>query len=639
MQPRLEELGQHEDEPVTNEPRSGLDQPDANQQIPTSKPMEAQENTADARFTREEMDDDSGSRPVGDPQLAAHDKQEPKSVSSENTKELRDARTEQEVASVQNQVTASPRPAHDRRSQRNEPRTTVDRKHRSLANAGMFGHSRPSAAVLKPRPSRLRLHALMRIVQKTGRLPNIRGLSSKKDYMHILFLRQAFEQQFKSDLSQLLMSSPKALTTGDWQANILEKQDSTIVKRVYEWQQNGRWTLRQLKPFPEPATPVTHQDHLMSELRWLQKDFREERKQKLSIAWQLAEWCQDWVLASAAVRRALPSEASGKSIAKTFALGVSLVESDDDETVVEEASKHSDTSIIGACGSVQPYSDSAFDQSMLNLDGVITGPELIENLPTCEMSLPTDPSRVLPTELAEDDFFQSDLVHPRRLDSQEGMESQENKTTAVSIPIEPEDEDCALFDPESEALKKRLNARGPFRFPLGPMPGSNFYEARKSSQWTPDDDHQLRSFVRDFPSNWELIAARMTTMARSSFTPNTQRRTPFECYERLIQLESQSSSSAERQLPGHAGQFQRGLEKIKWRYHNQNQMLQQAQSNNPQLPAPSIRAFPAPAAVEKRPNRKFLGLVEAARKLARKREQALSRQNHSHHDSKSLFPM
>lgn len=634
-QPRQEELGQHEDEPVTPEPRPDSEHPDANQQGLTSKSMEVQENKADAPPTREAMDDDSGRCRTEHPQVAAHDQRELKSVPSENTKESQDARTEQEVASIQDQVIESPRPVRDRRPQRNGFRTIVDRKHQSLANAGTLGHTQTFAAVLKPRPSRLRLHALMRIVQKTGRLPNIRGLSSKKDYMHILFLRQAFEQQFKSDLSQLLMSSPKALTTGDWQANILEKQDSTIVKRVYEWQQNGRWTLRQLKPFPEPAIPVTHQDHLMSELRWLQKDFREERKQKLSIAWQLAEWCQDWVHASAVVRRKLQCKASGKSIAESFTLGMRVVTSDEDRTVVEEDSKNSAIALIGTSGSgsIHPPSGSASDQSMLNLDGVITWPEMVENLPTFEVSLPTDPSKALPTELAEDDYFQSDTVHPRRPDSQEGMEPQENKMTVVSTPNEPEDEDCALFDPESEALKKRLNAHGPFRFPLGPMPGSNFYEARKSSQWTPDDDHQLRSFVRDFPSNWELIADRMTTMARSSFTPNTQRRTPFECYERLIQLESQGTNSAERQLPGHAGQFQRGLEKIKWRYHNQNQMLQQAQGNNPQLPAPSMRAFPAPATVEKRPNRKFLGLVEAARKLARKREQALSRQSHSHHDS------
>ena len=121
----------------------------------------------------------------------------------------------------------------------------------------------------------------------------------------MMFLKQASDQQYRADLPTLLNSSAKTLVTTDWQASLREKQDVAVVRRVYEWQQNRRWSLRQAKPFPEPTAPETHQRHLLSEMKWLRTDFREERKQKLMNAHGLARSCKRWVDSDPPTRGAL----------------------------------------------------------------------------------------------------------------------------------------------------------------------------------------------------------------------------------------------------------------------------------------------------------------------------------------------
>lgn len=45
----------------------------------------------------------------------------------------------------------------------------------------------------------------------------------------------------------------------------------------------------------EPGKPIAHWDMLLSELRWLQTDFREERKWKLATAQLVAQACRDYL--------------------------------------------------------------------------------------------------------------------------------------------------------------------------------------------------------------------------------------------------------------------------------------------------------------------------------------------------------
>ena len=485
---------------------------------------------------------------------------------------------------------------------------------------------RTTAVVLREVPDR-RLNILTSIAQKPGRIPDARVPTTKKDYMHILFLRQALDQSFKTDLSSTLASSAKTLVTSDYQASLSEKQDCAVVKRIYELQQNRRWILRQFKPSPEPAVPHTHQNSLLSEMRWLRTDFREERKAKLFMAKQLAEWCEEWVLSNPAKRAALrngPVEASESS------------SDDEDDRPPHDPSPTSSPpsmAIEKRCDVLSLFDSRSCPDSgqYSHRTGSLGDNTLVSHIPTCTLGLDEEVDAADAKEILKDGFLQAALDCTER----------HGKATTMSrsdAPFPPEDTKSALFHPESEQMKKRLNAPGLFKLPVSQMPSQSFYELRTASQWTAEDDHNLRTCVRDCSANWELVADRMAGNSRSTLIPATQRRTPWECYERLLQLESQVSETGSRHFAGPAGQFQRGLEKIKLRYIAQQQMLQHSQSAGQMTIPPSSRPFPLPIRVERKPALpKFKnGLIDAARRLARKREQALGRQPPVHPDSEKL---
>ncbi|KAL5391455.1 hypothetical protein DPSP01_001320 [Paraphaeosphaeria sporulosa] len=118
---------------------------------------------------------------------------------------------------------------------------------------------------------------------------------SSRDYLQGLFNYQAHHPPRASPLMDLVTSARKTVSTAGVLATIREAHDYKILKRVYQLQNANRWSLRQLKKSAEPERPVTHQDHLLAEMKWMQTDFKEERKWKQSLAATFAGWCADYV--------------------------------------------------------------------------------------------------------------------------------------------------------------------------------------------------------------------------------------------------------------------------------------------------------------------------------------------------------
>ena len=56
----------------------------------------------------------------------------------------------------------------------------------------------------------------------------------------------------------------------------------------------GEWSFRQPKRIKGPIEKKTHWDYLLDEMRWLQTDFREERKWKIAVAYELAHQVVQW---------------------------------------------------------------------------------------------------------------------------------------------------------------------------------------------------------------------------------------------------------------------------------------------------------------------------------------------------------
>ena len=449
----------------------------------------------------------------------------------------------------------------------------------------------------------------------------------KKDYMHILFLRQSLDSgtTFKTDLNGLLTSTSKTLMTSDWEASLHEKHECAVVKRVYDWQQHGKWPLRQSKPQPEPATPPTHWDHLLAEAKWLQTDFREERKLKLYTCRDLAMWCSEWHEASTTQRKGLLVRKGCKiaGLGRNNRPGYMSSMSESDEALIDEGYE---SALLTADSPLE----RVFDPEHLDCKAVHSADlsqELIDRLPLFE---PWKANRPQEQDLS----ISADMQ--RMADIRQAIAPHDSLDGSHDIPapeLPPEDTSCAIFDPAWKQLRARVNANLAFKAPSPPMPPMGFYEHRRASQWTQEDDHQLKQFAKDFPSNWPLISDRLSS--RSQFMPSIHRRTPWECYERLLSMEGVYSDAGMRQ---YARQFQMSLDRICARWQQNVQQTMQAQGLTQQLQHSPPR-FPSPLRVERKlPSRRFACILDGARKLARKREIEENKRKQTHQESQVQGP-
>ncbi|KAI9652501.1 MAG: chromatin modification- protein VID21 [Alyxoria varia] len=538
---------------------------------------------------------------------------------------------------IQSDDPAAPQDTSDEwKTKRRLPRSSATR-----SKASKVG----KATMMKRLPGRSYAN-LTQSFLKLGKPNDSRPSSARRDYMQMMFLKQASDQQYKADLPALLNSSAKTLVTTDWQASLREKQDVAVVRRVYEWQQNRRWSLRQPKPFPEPPAPETHQRHLLSEMKWLRADFKEERKQKLMSAHRLACSCKRWVESDPSTRGALqlgglsPLSFFGgkgsKAVGSSGAIAQSTVtgESMDAGSVAGKASGGDASNEIFTDAQEQLPSD---DPQESNDTGWNSDPERTAKPPheiefgmTLQKSLPKleafagvsyseSDSRGVEKQVQK----LQDLDLQSLLSSPAEFRTRSSNQSAVPHSLPPDEQTTALFDPEWQPLRKRCNAQWPFKPPSNPLPPVPFYENRKSSYWTHEDDQSLRSFSKDFPSNWDLIADRMAP--KSIFSPSPFRRTPWECYERLSQIEGQQAADSSNRM--YAKQFQTHLEKVRQKYQATSAQQQ------PRAPSHPLPPFPTPQRVERKNTKKFHCMVEAARKLARKRETASGKQQPQHPDN------
>ncbi|KAH7334166.1 hypothetical protein B0J17DRAFT_675602 [Rhizoctonia solani] len=90
----------------------------------------------------------------------------------------------------------------------------------------------------------------------------------------------------------------KCVTTHEWRVLRHELEYTRAMQRIEQLKQDGAWSFRQPKKQRGPALPKTHWDYLMDEMKWLQIDFREERRWKMVVAFELAHAAQEWHEAS-----------------------------------------------------------------------------------------------------------------------------------------------------------------------------------------------------------------------------------------------------------------------------------------------------------------------------------------------------
>lgn len=484
-----------------------------------------------------------------------------------------------------------------------------------------------------------------------------------RDYLHTLFESKAYSPPRGQSLNTLLQSAHKCLSTADHLIDYQEQMNCRTLKRIYQLQNANRWPLRQMQRAPEPVRQTSHWDFLLDHAKWMRTDFREERKWKIAAARGVAEWCAEWVSSSPRRRKrlqikvrppqpvsSLAKERDGhaedgfEAVTSPVQQTPDLVPSAENESVSDEYVEE----ILGLPLTAAPaaiFSLGASDFSFPMCKTPATD-KLLSELPFYE------PARIEPdlsqSDLAErsDSKWKTDIIpisrfatekiryRPPKPPSKRSRYDyeEESYSSKTSKPLPPEQTNVALFMPENKHIRDRIHPGHSFRPPSEyTMPAQAFFESRTSSQWTQTEDDELRKLVKDYSYNWSLISSCLST--RSPFHSGADRRTPWECFERWINLEG---LPADMSKTPYFRAYHSRIEAAGRHVVAQQEAAQRQAGGNPALTA--RKRTTQPVRVERKKNQRHLAMLDAMRKLAKKRETALQKQQHGEIDVPPTFP-
>lgn len=473
-----------------------------------------------------------------------------------------------------------------------------------------------------------------------------------KDYFYSMFQMQAATPPTSLPLHVLITSAHKTLSTSNHYTYFHETQDCRMLERIFHLQLSNRWSLRQPERAVEPDRLVTHWDVLLSQMKWMRTDFREERKWKIAAAKSIADSCADWCRSSIKGRMALQVKTRpmpAKVEAKTpFVPTPELIPSaeDDSSVATDFDSPRLELPHESAPAAIFSLPPEIF---YFGVDKTPVTEKLLLELPLYQPSIDHEDAALRVKSINPDAAWRMPLVPlskfvqgkimsqdqgPPRKKSRYSYDDLENSrwsyTSRLCLPlesfrdaVEPEQEDVALFNPENKHIRDRIHAGHAFRPPSEHiMPSQSFFECRQSSQWTQAEEDELRKLVREYAYNWSLVSSCLSSP--SVFSSGAERRTPWECFERWIGLEGLPAEMSKTQ---YFKAYHSRLQAAQKTHEAQQQAMQHSQGNNaPHLPM--RRRTTQPYLVDRRKNNKYLHLVDAMRKLAKKREAALQKQQH-----------
>ncbi|TQS36105.1 hypothetical protein Golomagni_03455 [Golovinomyces magnicellulatus] len=499
-----------------------------------------------------------------------------------------------------------------------------------------------------------------KLVKINSRKPydtNAQTDSPKEDYFIPLFLANALTGKgCIPAIETLLTTAHKTITTSNAYVPIHENQTAKILKRIYNLQSSNKWSLRQPKRSVEPIRVKTHWDILLQEVAWMRTDFKEERKWKKTVARNMAVACAEWVSSDQDYRKLLQVKVSRRRIVsdieKNHPVEVSnenYVCNDSIQETTKEVNFHEDfdepqmrlletaapTDIFG-------LQDNDF---IFGLQRSLTADKLLSELPMYGRPLQVpnielqtsdnDPERVwkrpaLPLSKYVEGRMRLKLNLPPKKRSrfdyeEEDDEDQQNisgeKLTKPAL-LPPESTEVALFDPKNKHILERIRNVNCFRPPSEfQMPQQTFFECRTASQWTWDEDKELKVLVRDYTYNWSLISSILTSKSKSDLATGAERRTPWECFERWIELEG---------LPGDMQKtYYFRLYTSRIENANRNIIAANSLQNSQGQIQPPRKKSTSSIRVERRRNQKHLILIDTMRKLAKKRETTIQKQQHA----------
>lgn len=507
---------------------------------------------------------------------------------------------------------------------------------------------------------------------QNGASPRVNTLNEENDYLFTLFQAKAHLPPRSIHLNVLLSTAHKILSTSDHFVDYNEQMACRTLKRLYQLQSANRWPLRQLQRAREPRRQACHWDILLDHAKWMSTDFREERKWKIAVAKACAEWCKQYVEASPAEKATLRVNAHiPPHITKSTPPSSTDTNSFGDHPVPDLIASHEDDSIADDM-SEDPHPDLSednvpaaifslgCDKFTFNMERTAASDAILGELPLYTpvqmdskgeaplfSSLPDNEwqTEILPvTKFAQGRLELPPRGPPRKKSRYQYYDSddedEDNDMDQPSIP--PERGVISLFDHDSRLSRERLYPANGFRSPFEfPLPRQEFFDERMSSVWTPAEDEELRRLVKEYSFNWSLVASCLThrssqgwaspqcsSRSSSNFVAASERRTPWECFERWTTLEPLPVELARHPIyVKYRSMIDRSQQKIS---SVQQLAAQQQQAAGQPVPQSlTRRKTNVPISTEQSFSTRHIAELDAIRKLIKKREAIAQKQQHT----------
>lgn len=404
-------------------------------------------------------------------------------------------------------------------------------------------------------------------------------------------------------LIKLVPMAHKVLTTDIMNNALSEGRITVVSSRIEELRRLGLWSLRQPKKFIDAwQEEPSHYRTLIEEAKWMQADFREGRKYKIAVCATLAHAVMEyWSFGKVCCINTKPikhlvadmedetsepcSDKPGDASAHENM--VNDVQQDEQLQPVEATENKHDSS----CAELKTESVEATEGGTTSISDENQAAEAIcdEKAEAIDVELlkkgadsGEDDS---PTDLTKDSTNGNDnnrktfSQYPFKLHLSFDELNKTARTIAEEIPlyVGTQTENNALeslpFVPVSKSLvsleddhflklvEKQIveeeqslmqlskrrgmfygNRRSHYLKPP-PAPSLRYLQNRTPTIWLPEDDQELVKNINAYAYNWELISAHMTHRPTMSYFSNIERRTPWQCFERFVQLNERFSFS------------------------------------------------------------------------------------------------
>ena len=398
-------------------------------------------------------------------------------------------------------------------------------------------------------------------------------------------------------------------------------------------------------------------------------DFREERKWKIIAAKSCADWCSEYIASDSQHRAMLrvstrrhptrteaQQSVNDKSVRNSFRddqtdeiLSHShptpdLVSSTEDDSVSEGFNDELSPDLSDFIAPAAIFSLGS-DEFTFQMDRTPTAEKLLEELPlyipvriALDINLPcfkAPPDTTWKTDLLPVSKYAEAKIRfvggqPPQKRSRYDYSGCDDEPDADAADTSPDQVNVALFQSENQHIRDRIHPGHSFRPPSEyPMPSLGFFESRQSSQWTYAEDDELRRLVKEYSYNWSLISSCLSP--QSLFSSGAERRTPWECFERWIGLEGlPADMSKTPYFRAYSSRLEAAQRTVLAAQQQavQQQQQQQQQGQNPTAQGPIRRRTTQPIGVDRKRTSRHLALLDGMRKLSKKRETLLQKQQH-----------